>query len=75
MNDEFELPDISYPVSDVQDYIEYIIKKHEIPATIPPIHIYINRINNKLVLKIKDRCKLELQTPKIMKLFGSFSPM
>ena len=27
MNDEFELPDGSYSVSDIQDYIEYIIKK------------------------------------------------
>ena len=26
-NDEFELPDCSYSVSDIQDYIEYIIKK------------------------------------------------
>ena len=26
-NDEFELPDGSYPVSDIQDYIEYIIEK------------------------------------------------
>ena len=26
-NDEFELPDGSYSVSDIQDYIEYIIKK------------------------------------------------
>ena len=25
--DEFELPDGSYPMSDIQDYIEYIIKK------------------------------------------------
>ena len=28
-NDEFEVPDASYSVSDIQDYIEYIIKKHE----------------------------------------------
>ena len=28
-NDDFELPDRSYSVSDIQDYIEYIIKKHE----------------------------------------------
>ena len=29
-NDKFELPDGSYSVSDIQDYIEYITKKHEI---------------------------------------------
>ena len=27
-NDKFELPDGSYPVSDVQDYSKYILKKH-----------------------------------------------
>ena len=51
---EFELPDGSHSLSDIQDYIEYIIKKHEILATVPPIHVYINRINNRLVFKIKD---------------------
>ena len=70
-NNEFELPDGSYYFSDIQDYIEYIIKKHETLTTIPPIHVYINRINNRLVFKIEDRQKLELQTPKTMKLFGS----
>ena len=28
-NDEFELLDGSYSVSDIQDYFEYILKKHE----------------------------------------------
>ena len=27
-NDEFELPDGSYSVSDIQDYFKYILKKH-----------------------------------------------
>ena len=27
-NDEFELPDGSYSVSDIQDFIEYIIKRN-----------------------------------------------
>ena len=26
-NEEFELPDGSYPVSDIQDYFEYFLKK------------------------------------------------
>ena len=46
-NDEFELPDGSYSVSDIQDYIEYIIKKDQTLTTIHPIHIYINRIYHK----------------------------
>ena len=58
-------------MSDIQDYIEYIIKKNKTLATIPPIHVYINRSNNRLVFKIKDRYKLELQTPETKKLFGS----
>ena len=29
LNEEFELPDRSYSVSDIQDYCEYIFKKHE----------------------------------------------
>ena len=70
-NDEFEFQDDSYSVTDIQDCIEYIIKKHETLTTIPFIHVYINKINNKLVLKMKDGYKLELQTPDSMKLFGS----
>ena len=70
-NNKFELPDFSYSVTDIQDYIEHIIKKHETFPTNPPIHIYINRINNRLVLKIKDGYKLKLQTPETMKLFSS----
>ena len=38
-NDEFELPDGSYSVSNIQDYTEYIIKKHETLATIRPIQV------------------------------------
>ena len=70
-NNEFELPDGFYSVSDIQDYTEYIIKKPETLTTIPPINVYINRINNRLVFKIKDGYKLELQTPETIKLFGS----
>ena len=42
----------------VQDYIEFIIKRHETLPNNPPIYIYINRINNRLVFKIKDGYKL-----------------
>ena len=58
-------------VSDIKDYIEFIIRKHETLTTIPPIHVYIIRISNRLVFKIKDGYKLELQTSETMKLFGS----
>ena len=70
-NDEFELPDGSYSVSDIQDYMEYIIKQKHETTTIPSTYVYINRINNRLVFKIKDGYKLELQMPETMKLLGS----
>ena len=46
-------------------------KKHESLTAIPPIHVYIKRINNRLVFKMKDEYKLKLQTHGTMKLFGS----
>ena len=57
-------------MSDIQDCIEYVIEKHETLTTIPPIHVHINRINNRLVFKIKDD-KLELQIPETMELLRS----
>ena len=57
-------------MSDIQDCIECIIKKHETLTTIPLIN-YMNRINNKLVFKRKDAYKLGVQMPGIIKLFGS----
>ena len=56
---------------DIQDYIEYIIKKHKTLTMVPPIHVPINRINNRLVFKIKDGYILEIQTAETMKLFAS----
>ena len=70
-NDEFDLSDGSYSVSDIQDYIKYVIRKLEILTITPPIHVYINRINNRLMFKIKDGYTLELKTPETMELFGS----
>ena len=36
-NEDFELPDGSYLVSDIQDYFEYILKKHETVTDNPSI--------------------------------------
>ena len=43
--------DGSHSVSDIQDYFEYIIKKHEIIADNPPVQIYVNKIKTRLSLK------------------------
>ena len=49
------------PLTDIQDYMKYIIEKHETVTAIPPMQVFINRFNNRLVFKIKDECRLELQ--------------
>ena len=70
-NDEFNLPNGSYSVSDIQDYFEYIIKKHETIADNPSVQIYANKIKNRIVFKIKTGYKPELLTEKTMQLLGS----
>ena len=69
--DEFELPDGSYSVSDIQDYFEYILKKHEDSVDKPSVQIYVNKIENRITFKIKNGYSLELLTPETMKLLGS----
>ena len=52
-NYKFDLPHGSYSVSDIQDYFEYLIKKHETVADNPPVQIYVNKTKNRIVFKIK----------------------
>ena len=70
-NETFDLPDGSYNISEIQDYIEYIIKKHETVGETAPILIYANTITNRIVFKIKTGYKLELLSKETMKLLGS----
>ena len=72
-NETFDLPDGWYNISEIQDYIEYIIKKHETIGENAPILIYANTINNGIVFKIKSGYKLELLSKETMKLLGSAS--
>ena len=67
-NDKFELPDGSNSVSDIQDYFQYILKKH---GDKPSVQIYVNKNENRVIFKIKDGYSLELLTPKTMKLLGN----
>ena len=60
-NEEFTLPDESYSISDVQDYFEYILKKHgeKINKDIKPsVKIYINKPENRITFKIKNEYAL-----------------
>ena len=70
-NEEFELPDGSYYVLDIQDYFEYILKKHGEKTDNPSMRIYVNEIENRITFRIKTGYYLELLTPETMKLFGS----
>ena len=69
--EEFELPDGSYSISDIQDYFEYVLKKHSESVDNSSIRMYINRIENRITFKIKNGYYLELLTPERMKLLGS----
>ena len=70
-SDEFNLPDGSYSVSDIQDYFEYIIKKPETIADNPPVQIDLNKIKSGIVFKIKTGYKLELLSKETMQLLQS----
>ena len=71
LSDEFELPDGSYSISDIQDYFEYILKKHSESVDDLPIEIFVSKNENRITLKIKNGYYLELLTPETMKLLGS----
>ena len=71
MNDKFELPNGSYSVSDIQNYFEYIFKKHGENTDKSSVQIYVNKIENRVTFKIKDGYSLELLMSETMKLLGT----
>ena len=58
-NDAFDLPDGSCSTADIQDYFEFIIKKHETLPENPPVQIYLNKIKNRIAFEIKTSYKLQ----------------
>ena len=70
-SEKFELPDGSYSMPAIQDYFEYILKKHSESVDNQSIRIYENKIQNRITFKIKNGYYLELLTPETMKLLGS----
>ena len=68
---EFILSNGSYSIENIQDYFEYITKKLETIADNPPVQIYMNKIKNRIFLKIRTGYKLELLTKETMQLLGS----
>ena len=74
-NDNFDLPDGSYSISDIQDYFEFIMRKHEPLTENPSIQIYPNKIKNRIIFKVKKGYELDLISPETMKLLGSTKKM
>ena len=67
-NETFDLLDGSYSIADIQDYFEFIIKKHENLTENATVQIYVDKIKNQNVFKIRTGYKLELLAPETMKL-------
>ena len=69
-NDEFELPDGSYSISDIQAYFEFIIKNSSFGWK--SSHTNLPQQNQKQYrFKVKTGYKLELLSPETMKLLES----
>ena len=47
------MPDGSYSVWNIQDYLDYIFKKHGENIVKPSVKIYVNKIENRIKIKIK----------------------
>ena len=70
-NEEFELPDSSYSISDIENYFEYILKKQGQKTDDPSIRIYVNKIENRITFKVKTGYYVKLLMPETMKFLGS----
>ena len=64
----FELPAGSCSASNIQDYFEYILKKHGEKTDKASVQIYVKTIENRVTFKSKDGYSLELLMPETMKL-------
>ena len=65
------MPYGSCSASDIQDYFEYILKKHGENIDNPSRRIYVNKVENRITFKIKTGYYLDLLTPETIKLLGS----
>ena len=70
-NKEFELPDESYSVSDIQDYFKCIFKKRGEKTTDPSIRLYVIKTENRIMFKIRTGYYLQLLTSETKALLGS----
>ena len=52
-NDKFELLDGSYSVPGIQDYFQYILKKHGENIDNPSVKVYVSKKENRITFKTK----------------------
>ena len=63
---EFELPEGSYSIGDIDAYFKYIVEKHT-KYHEGDIEIYANKTKNRVTFKMADRVTLELMSPETQK--------
>ena len=68
---EFDILDESYSVSNIQDYLKYILKKHAKVTNNLSIMIQVNKLENRTTFIINKGYYIELLTPETMKLLGN----
>ena len=71
-NDTFDLPDGSYPIADIEDYFEFIIKKHKTLTENPPVQIYPNKIKNRIVFLNKNRIQIRIIISRNDEIIGKY---
>ena len=65
-NEESQLPDGSYSVSNIQNCFEYILIKHGKNTGNPSLKIYISKPEDRITSKIKRGYYLKLETMKLL---------
>ena len=58
-------------MSDIHDYVEFILKRHGENTDKPSVQIYVNKIENRVTCKVKNGYSLELLMSETMILLGS----
>ena len=58
------------PCQILETILHILLKKYKTLTTISNIHVYVSRINKRLVFKLKDGHKLDLQPPVSIKLLA-----
>ena len=70
-HNKFELPDELQSVSDIENNIKYITKTHEAMTDNSLMRIFLNKLEKRVISKVKTEYYLVVLTPETMKFLGS----